>query len=64
MVLQQLNAGERRLLSLVVAVRKGMADSHRIKGDLTEQVRSSLRQLVADHQVVDDDGMYSLARPA
>ena len=62
MVLRQLDRGETRLLSLVVAVRKSMADTHRVKGDLTEQVKSSLRQLVATHQVIDDDGLYSLAR--
>jgi hypothetical protein len=61
LILQQLGLGEKRLLSLVVAVRKALGLSHPLRGDLTEMVKSALRKLVASQAVVDDDGTYSLA---
>ena len=50
-----------RILSLVVAVRNGLDGNERIRGDLTEMVKSQLCKLVASQAVVDDDGTYSLA---
>jgi hypothetical protein len=61
LIVRQLGGGEKRLLSLVVAVRKGLSLSHPLRGDLTEIVKSALRKLVASEAVVDDDGTYSLA---
>jgi len=61
LILRQLGSGEKRLLSLVVCVRKGLSLSHPLRGDLTEMVRSALRKLVASQAVVDDEGTYSLA---
>src|SRR5439155_25366283 len=42
LILRQLGSGEKRLLSLVVCVRKGLSLSHPLRGDLTEMVRSAL----------------------
>lgn len=61
LILEQLAAGEMGVLRLVVAVRTALGHSERIKGDLSESVKSSLRKLVASKAVVDDDGIYSLA---
>jgi hypothetical protein len=61
LILSKLGGGEKRLLSLIVSVRKGLSLSHPLKGDLTEMVKSALRKLVASQAVVDDDGTYSLA---
>ena len=61
-ILTQLKAGEKRILSLVVAVRRSMDRSEGLKGDLTEQVRSSLGKLVACEMVVESDGLYSIKR--
>ena len=61
LVLDQLALGERRVLSLVVAVGKALSNSGAAKGDLTAMVKSALRTLVSTQVVVDVDGMYSLA---
>jgi hypothetical protein len=53
-----------RLLTLTVAVRKGLSTEEGIKGDLPQAVRSTLRKLVATNVVVDSDGVYALVRPA
>ena len=61
LILEELARGERRLLSLVVAVGKALERTDRLKGNLTTTIRSALRRLVASKMVVDADGMYSLA---
>jgi hypothetical protein len=60
-ILDQLVAGDRRVLSLVVAVRNVLNRSGAFKGDLSTMVKSALRKLVADGTVVDVDGVYSLS---
>ncbi|CAN5456311.1 hypothetical protein BH09PLA1_BH09PLA1_14740 [soil metagenome] len=64
LILEQLADGERRVLSLVVAIRKTLTRAEAGKGDLTAMVKSALRKLVAARAVVDVDGMYSLAPAA
>jgi hypothetical protein len=59
LILGQLAVGERRLLTLVVGVRKGLGATD-LKGDLAARVQTSLRGLVASKAVVNTDGMYSL----
>jgi hypothetical protein len=61
-ILDELARGERRVLSLVVAVGRELDRGEAVKGDLTATVKSALRTLVASKAVVDEDGMYSLAR--
>ncbi|MBC8107331.1 MAG: hypothetical protein H7Z14_12130 [Anaerolineae bacterium] len=61
LILSQLAVGEKQVLSLVVAVRKALSRSEAAKGDLTAMVKSALRRLVASKEVIDVDGMYSLA---
>jgi len=61
LIVRQLGGGEKRLLSLVVSVHKGLSLSHPLRGDLTDMVKFALRKLVASQAVVDDDGTYSLA---
>lgn len=63
-VLNQLAGREMRLLSLVVAVRKDIGGSEGFKGDLSECVKGALRKLVLRQEVVETEGMYSLATPA
>jgi len=63
MILDQLRLGERRVLSLTVAIRGLLSGSDGSKGDLSASVKSALRRLVVSGAVVDVDGMYSLARP-
>jgi hypothetical protein len=63
MILSQLARGERRLLSLVVAIRGGLNESGAVKGDLSATVKSALRKLIASGAVLDVDGVYSLSRP-
>lgn len=60
MILDQLAGGEMRLLVLVVSVRKALAGSV-VKGDLSAQIQSALRGLVASKFVVNSDGVYSLS---
>ena len=59
-ILSQLAGGEKRLLVLVVGVRKALRGVP-VKGDLSAQVQSALRGLVASKSVVNDDGVYSLS---
>ena len=59
-IVRQLTGQEKRLLSLVVAVRNSLGSS--VKGDLSSMVKSSLRKLIASGAVTDADGLYSLAR--
>jgi len=61
-ILRQLAGGEKRILSLVVAMRKAPDSASWGKGELTGRVASALRKLVASKEVVDADGLYSLAR--
>jgi hypothetical protein len=62
LVLDHLSRREMRVLSLVVAIRKGFEPTDIFKGDLTAMVKSALRKLVADRTVVDVGGIYTLAR--
>jgi hypothetical protein len=59
-IMDTLAAGERRELSLIVAIRNV---SRTFKGDLASLTRSSLRKLVASGALVESDGMYSLSKP-
>jgi hypothetical protein len=61
LILDQLAVSEKQVLSLVVAVRKSLDRSEAAKGDLTAMVKSALRRLIASKEVIDVDGMYSLA---
>jgi hypothetical protein len=61
LILDELARRERRVLSLVVAIRKDLQPSGVVKGDLTAMVKSALRGLVAEQTVVDEDGLYSLS---
>lgn len=63
LIIEQLARGEKRLLSLVVAVRKALGESEKVKGDLSEIVRTALRGLVASKAVVHVDGVYVLSPP-
>lgn len=63
LILDELARGERRVLSLVVAVGRVLERSDTaVKGNLTNTIKSALRALVAAKVIVDADGMYSLAR--
>lgn len=59
-IIDQLDGGEKRILSLVVGVRKSMTPIESVKGDLTAQVKSALNRLILDKKVVEADGMFSL----
>ena len=61
LILDQLAAGERRVLSLIVSVGNVLRRTETIKGDLAAMVKSELRRLVDAGAVVDADGMYSLS---
>ena len=61
LVLAQLAKGERRILSLVVAIRNTLSQAEAGKGDLTAMVKSTLRKLIASREIVEVDGMYSLS---
>jgi hypothetical protein len=52
---------EMGVLSLVVAVRRTLGRSEKLKGDLTAIVKSALKALVTSNAVIDDDGRYSLS---
>ena len=62
LIIDQLAAGEKRILGLVVAIRKALGRNEMVKGDLSQIVKSALRKLIAAQAVVDVDGLYSLAR--
>ena len=59
-IIDTLAAGERRELSIIVAIRNV---SRAFKGDLASLTKSSLRQLVASGTVLERDGMYTLSPP-
>jgi hypothetical protein len=61
-ILDTLAVGERRELSIVVAIRNVLNRSGTIKGDLTSLTKSGLRKLVASGTIVERDGVYSLSR--
>ncbi|MGA2583267.1 MAG: hypothetical protein ABSG31_08320 [Tepidisphaeraceae bacterium] len=61
LILDELGHGEKRLLTLTVAVRKGLHRSEGIKGDLSAAVEASLRKLVASKRVEDVGGTYVLS---
>ena len=63
LIVEQLGGGEKRMLSLVVAVRKAHGRSGIVKGDLSVKVKSALHKLVLSKVVVEVDGMYSLSPP-
>lgn len=63
LIVNELAAGEKGVLSLVVAVRRTLGRSEKLKGDLSQMIKSALRKLVASKAVVDDDGRYSLSPP-
>lgn len=62
LILEQLARGEMRLLGLVVAVRKALGSSEKVKGDLSDIVRAALRGLLASKEIEHVDGVYVLAR--
>ena len=61
LIVNELAAGEKGVLSLIVALRRTLGRSEQIKGDLSHTVKVALRKLVASRTVVDDDGRYSLS---
>jgi hypothetical protein len=63
LILEQLSHREMRLLSLVVAIRKGLSGTEGFKGDLSAAVKSALRTLVLSKDVVDVGGLYARAVP-
>jgi hypothetical protein len=61
MILDTLGDGERRQLSMVVAIRNVLSRSGPMKGDLTTSMKAALRKLVASGTVEETDGVYSLS---
>ena len=61
LVLNELAGGERRVLSLTVAVRHMVDRAEGMKGDLPGAVKASVRKLVAARLIRDEDGVYSLS---
>ena len=61
LILEQLAHGERRVLSLVLAVGKALERTGMVKGDLRATVDSALSALVESNRVVRVEGVYSLA---
>jgi hypothetical protein len=60
LILHQLEGGEKRILSLIVAVRRSAGSASWAKGSLKERVASTLRKMVSSKEIVDVDGLYSL----
>jgi len=60
-ILDTLGDGERRELSMVVAVRHVLSRSGPMKGDLTTSMKAALRKLVAAGTVQETDGTYFLS---
>src|SRR4051812_46625055 len=60
LILAHLAGGERRVLSLVVAIGKQLSHEKVLKPNLSSMVKSSLRGLVASRTIRDFDGLYSL----
>lgn len=63
LVLQRLASGETRLLSLIVGLRRSLETTELFQGDLPAITKAVLRRLVAEGEVFDLDGVYSLRRP-
>jgi hypothetical protein len=61
LILDELSRGERRILSLVVAIGRELSRIRLVKGDITATVKSTLRTLVASGMIVDTDGIYTLS---
>ena len=61
LILEKLGEGEKRSLTLVVAIRRSLGKSAFLKGDLSAVVNTALRKLVAAKKVIEVDGVYSLA---
>src|SRR5689334_2322240 len=61
LILLQLAGGEKRILSLIVAVRRAAGSSACARGNLRERVASALRKLIASKEIIDADGLYSLS---
>lgn len=61
MIIDILTAGERRELSMVVAIRRRLNLAGTMKGDLTSMTKSGLRKLVASGMVLERDGVYTLS---
>jgi hypothetical protein len=61
LILEKLGEGEKRSLTLVVAIRRSLGKSAFLKGDLSAVVNSALRKLIASKKVIEVDGVYSLA---
>jgi hypothetical protein len=61
LILDELQRGERRVLSLTVAVRKALERTGAAKGDLTGSINSALRNLVDAKRILNTEGIYSLA---
>jgi hypothetical protein len=61
LVVEQLAMRERRVLSLIVAVRRALGPFARV-ADLTSAVQSALHRLSASGDVTHVDGTYFLAR--
>jgi hypothetical protein len=62
-IVDQLSGREMGVLGLVVAVRRTLGRSEKLKGDLAAMVRNALRKLTTAGTVVDADGVYSLTPP-
>jgi hypothetical protein len=62
LIIEKLGEGEKRSLTLVVAIRRSLGQSAFLKGDLTTVVNAALRKLIASKKVIEVDGVYSLVR--
>jgi hypothetical protein len=62
LIIEKLGEGEKRSLTLVVAIRRSLGRSAFLKGDLSTVVNSALRKLIASKKVIEVDGVYSLVR--
>ncbi len=60
MILDELASGDKRVLSLTVAIRRACDRTGPVKGNLSGMVTSALRKLVVAGMIVDMDGAYSL----
>jgi hypothetical protein len=63
LILEELARGERRVLSLTVAVGRQMERTGGVRENLATTVKSALRALVTSKEIIESgDGLYSLAR--
>ena len=60
LILEQLAGGDKGHLRLVVALRRRLGGFE--KRDLSETVKSAVHKLIVSETIVDDDGIYSLAK--